>query len=182
MQFRCSARFRHEGRNMNLERSLLMLATVCLSSSLWANTTYNYKGSAYTSTVNFSACGIGPCANYALGGKITGQFTTASPLGPNLVHQNVLGSVTSYSFTDGINTYSSANTLARVFVFVVSTDSKGDITAFGITIYLWQTGTSPHAANDRSAGVALADFLSGADSAFNNFKCVQVGVAPSGVA
>jgi hypothetical protein len=103
-------------------------------------------------------------------------------LGPNLVHQNVLGSVTSYSFTDGINTYSSANTSARVFVFVVSTDSKGDITAFGITIYLWQTRTSPHAANDRSAGIALADFLSGAASAFNNFKCVQVGVAPSGVA
>jgi hypothetical protein len=42
---------------MNLERSLLMLAAVCLSSSLWASTTYNYKGSAYTSTVNFSACG-----------------------------------------------------------------------------------------------------------------------------
>ena len=67
---------------MSLKRSLLMLAAVCLWPTTSANTTYDYKGLAYTSTVNFSVCATGPCANYALGGKITGQFTTASPL-PN---------------------------------------------------------------------------------------------------
>ncbi len=136
---------------MDLKRALLVFAAFCVSPGVSA-ATYVYTGAPYTLVQDFIApCGAGPCANYALGEKITGQFTTAVPLAPNLSNQNVLPSVTSYSFTDGVDTYSSADLTARVDDFVASTDSSGNINAFDVMIIIWQTGTSPHTAGDRVA-------------------------------
>ena len=109
----------------NLQRSLFMLAALCFSPSLGA-TTYVYTGAPYTAVLNFtSPCGTGPCANYVVGERVTGQFTTTVPLGSNLVNQNVFPSVTSYSFSDGLVTYSSADPNSRVDNLVVSTQPIG---------------------------------------------------------
>jgi len=164
---------------MNLRRSLLLVAALCVSPGLSA-TTYIYSGAPYTLVQNFTnPCGAGPCANYSLGEKISGQFTTAAPLAPNLVNQNVLPSVTSYVFSDGIDIYSSANLNSRVDNFVFSTDASGMITSWNVIIMSWQTGTSPHAAADR---LARFDLISSTpDVTENNTPCAAVVTAPSGV-
>ncbi|MBK6960369.1 MAG: IPTL-CTERM sorting domain-containing protein [Gammaproteobacteria bacterium] len=139
---------------MNLQQRLLLaLACLCLSPSLWA-ATYSYQGPTYASKIDFtSPCGTGPCANYALGQNITGQFTTAAPLPPNLFFADVHANVTSYSFTDGVNSYSSSDPNTRLHVFAISTDAAGNILAATswVQIQLWLTGSSPHAPGDRAA-------------------------------
>jgi hypothetical protein len=164
---------------MDLKRALLVFAAFCVSPGVSA-ATYVYTGAPYTLVQDFIApCGAGPCANYALGEEITGQFTTAVPLAPNLSNQNVLPSVTSYSFTDGVDTYSSADPTARVDDFVASTDSSGNINAFDVMIIIWQTGTSPHTAGDRVARFRVSSSFT--DIAENDAPCVVVVTAPSGV-
>lgn len=163
---------------MNLKRLLLALAALCLSPSLWA-TTYLYTGAPYTAVLNFTnPCATGPCANYALGEKISGQFTTAAPLAANLVNQNIYPMFTSYSFTDGINTYSSGNANSRVYQFQVSTDAGGNVTlgaADSLIIELWQTGSNPHSAGNR---VATSEIFPSGDLSFNNFNCALLGTSP----
>ena len=164
---------------MNLKRSLLLVAALCVSPDVSA-TTYVYSGAPYTLVQNFTnPCGVGPCASYALGERISGQFTTFAPLAPNLVNQNVFPSVTSYSFADGVDVYSSANPNSRVDNFVFSTDASGTITSWNVIIMSWQTGTSPHAAGDR---LARFDLISSTpDVTENNTPCAAVVTAPSGV-
>lgn len=163
----------------NLQRSLFMLVAFCFSPGLGA-ATYAYTGAPYTLVVNFtSPCGAGPCGDYVVGERVTGQFTTAVPLGSNLVNQNVFPSLTSYSFSDGLVTYSSANPNSRVDNFVVSTDAIGRIVAFDVVVMLWQTGSSPHVAGDRVARFILSS--PGVDDTQNNAPCVAVVTAPSGV-
>ena len=170
---------------MNLQRLLLALASLCLSPSLWA-TTYSYQGPPYTSKIDYtSPCVTGPCANYALGQRITGQFTTAAPLPPNLVGLDVHASVTSYLFTDGVNNYSSSDPNTRFSIFAISTDAAGHIIAASseVQIQLWQSGSSPHHSGDRGA---VFDACSGScggqggDQAVNDFDCTTVQVSGGG--
>jgi hypothetical protein len=161
---------------MNSLRLLLVLITLCVSPSLWA-TTYAYVGPLYTSKTDFTPpCTIGPCANYALDQRISGQFTTAAPLAPNLVGQDVHGSVTSYSFSDGINTYASGNANARFSSFNISTDGVGNIvgSTSDVRFQLWQTGSNPHASGDRLAFLC-SGMACGGDSVLNNGRCIIVG-------
>ncbi len=163
----------------NLQRSLFVLAALCFSPSLGA-TTYVYTGAPYTAVFNFtSPCAIGPCANYVVGEKVTGQFTTTAPLGSNLANQNVFPSVTSYSFLDGLVTYSSADPNSRVDNLVVSTDAIGGIVAFDVVVMRWQSGSSPHVAGDRLARFFVSS--SSVDVTENNAPCAAVVTAPSGV-
>ena len=163
---------------MDLKHSLFTLAVCCVSSTVSA-ASYVYKGAPYTLVQDFAGpCGEGPCANYVIGEKVTGQFTTAVPLAPNLSNQNILPSVTSYAFSDGVDTYSSADPNVRVDDFVVSTDSNGNISAFDVMLIIWQTGTSPHAAGDRVARFAVSSSFE--DLAENDAPCVVIVTAPSG--
>ena len=159
---------------MNSRCLLFALTAICVSPSLWA-TTYVYTGGPYTTSTNFtSPCGTGPCANFVLGQRVSGQFTTAVPLGPNLVSQNVFSSITSYSFADGISTYSSGNANSRIVQFRISTDAGGNITDSSISLELWQSGSSPHSVNDRVAWLPSGG-TSGADITNNNDICALVG-------
>jgi len=170
---------------MNFQRLLLALAGLCLSPGVWA-TTYSYTGPLYTSTTDFTPpCGTGPCADYALGQRISGQFTTAAPLPPNLVSPDAHASVTSYSFTDGVNTYSSSDPNTRFSIFAISTDVAGNIIAASseVQIQLWQSGSNPHTAGARAA---VFDACSGScgglggDHVDNNFICTSVQVSGGG--
>jgi hypothetical protein len=151
-----------------------------VSSGLWAQaTTYTYTGPVWTTFGNFTApCGTGPCANYPAGSKLTGQFTTAAPLASNLDVGNIFPQVISFSFNDGLDTFSSADPNVRGWFFLVGTDASGNITLAGggIALTLWQTGPSPHAVGNR-----IAETVIGANFGVsnNNESCMTVGASPS---
>jgi hypothetical protein len=164
---------------MGLLASLLALF---LSSSLSAQaTTYSYTGAVFTGFENFTPpCATGPCADLPAGSRATGQFTTATPLGNNLSHANIFPQVTSYSFTDGLNSYSNTNLNVRVFAFYVSTDASGNMVLTvgdGISLQLWQTGASPHVVGDR---FALLNINPSDSAGVNNNLCAMVGTSPIG--
>lgn len=160
---------------------LPILTSFFLATSPWAQTTtYTYVGPDATTFVNFTApCGTGPCANFPPGTHLTGQFTTAAPLSANLPGNNISAQVTSFSFTDGLNTYSSADPDVRVYNFTVATDAGGNVTLINtsqIVVERWQTGSSPHAAGDRySLAMIWTGTLGGVSH--NNAGCTKVGVS-----
>jgi len=142
------------------------------------STVYTATSGAYTSKTDFTACVTGPCQNYALAMSASGSFTTASPLAANLISTDVSGSVTSFTFSDGINTYASTNPAVRVYRFQITTNASGAITGSDVFIELWQSGVSPHTAGDRFAFVRLI----GTSIAYNNDQCTTVAASPAGTA
>lgn len=103
----------------------------------------------YTSKTDFTApCGLGPCQNFTFAMTPTGSFTTSSPLGANLGNASIKASITSFTFNDGINTYSSSDSAVRLHSAQVSTNAGGTITATNFIVERWLSGTSPHAVND----------------------------------
>lgn len=157
-----------------MKRRLLVLAGLgglFLSIGVQAQTTtYTYTGAAWVLFTTFTSCNAGPCANYPPGSSATGQFTTAAPLPSNMPATDILPLMTSFSFNDGVNTYSSADSSVRVGNFNVQS-----------TIHLerWQSGSSPHAPGDRVASFGFGPF---GGIAQNNSACTSVGTAPTGVA
>jgi hypothetical protein len=97
------------------------------------------------------------------------------------VNQDVHASVTSYLFTDGINSYSSSNPNTRPDIFNISTNAAGNIIAASseVQIKLWQSGSSPHTAGDRFAifDVCSGCLPFGGDGAGNNGDCTAVGTS-----
>ena len=107
---------------MNRVFAFLIAAVASLSAS--AATVYQYVGPNYTSA----------SSPYTTAQRVTGQFTTASPLAPNLPQASVLAQVTSYSFSDGVNSYASSDPNARVIEFKVATDAAGAISGWTVEI------------------------------------------------
>ena len=105
-------------------------------------TTYTLSGATYSVKSSLYAGATG----------ITGSFTTASPLPPNLASAPIaggtggLGFVTSWSFNDGVFTYTEANSTLwtdgtdDADSFAVSTDSAGNITDFFIVLTMPSSG------------------------------------------
>lgn len=157
---------------------IALLFFLCSVGVANAQVTYTATVGNYTSLGDYTSCtGVVPCANYTTAMKQTGSFTVAAALAPNLASADVTGSVTSYSFSDGINTYSNTNPDDRILAFVVATDASGNIT--GSTIYFekWLSGTNgSHAPLDKVAGMQLGV------TSFHNAPCYTLGVSPfSGV-
>jgi hypothetical protein len=106
--------------------------------------TYTLSGATYNPASLFGV--------YASATGITGSFTTASPLPANLANAPIaggtggLGLVTSWSFNDGVFTYTNANSdlwqngVAAAHSFSVSTDSAGNITNFFIVLTIPGSG------------------------------------------
>jgi len=130
----------------------------------------------YTTVQDFTACGNPPCQNFTTAMNVSGSFTVPAPLAANLFGFNLTSQITSYSFSDGINAYSSADPGSRIFRFEVTTDGSGAITAANIDLQQWLSGASPHAASDR---VALLSFVLG--GSFHNLRCITVGPSPAGM-
>lgn len=134
----------------------------------------------YSSVTNFTPpCAFGPCQNYTTAMGVSGWFRTAAPIAPNLSGAQVHAQVTAYSFSDGLNTYTSGDSNGRVHQFQVSTNALGAISSGTyIQLQTWQTGASPHVVGDRVAALFLDD-ASGAGR--NNAQCDSVsGPPPSG--
>ena len=122
----------------------IVLLGMFLGGSAWA-TTYTYVGPNFQFTG-----GVG----YTTSGSITGTFTTASPLAANLPLTDIgpapggLNLVTAWSFTDGVNTYTQANSIpfGNLFAyFRVQTDALGNINVFYIQL---MGPLPPNALND----------------------------------
>lgn len=116
-----------------LIRPLLCFLLAMLASATALSATYVYTGPPYT-----TAGGI-----YTTNMRITGAFTTANPLAPNLsnveIGPNGLNLVVGWSFNNGVTTFTTDNSAPRIGVnfngdFVVSTDVVGNITAFLIDL------------------------------------------------
>ena len=171
----------------------LFLASIMAASS-WAATTYTFTGVNFPLGVpaagvggiaNFTVCNVGPCASFTTAMRVTGSFTVAAALPPNLASSNITSQVTAYSFTNGIATWANTNPNSRIADFIVSTDGSGNIIANTTDVYLqlWLTGSSPHSTGDRVADVDIGPGLSGFFTpTTNNQACSTVGVASSGVA
>ena len=99
----------------------VLLASVSVPAAA-QTTTYTYTGDPYTAA----------SAPYAVGGSLTGEFTTASPLPPFQPLTDIRPSLQSLSFSDGVAT----RTLASSFVcgFQVATDGAGNITQWSISL------------------------------------------------
>ena len=103
-----------------------------------SGTTYTYVGPNYNSFAG---------SPYTTAMSVTGTFNTTTPLPANMpsTHIALDGSdfatplVTTWSFSDGVNTLTQAN--SSPYSFVVATDNKGNIASFAISL---QSPQPPH--------------------------------------
>ena len=118
-----------------IRKLAIFLLGIWLSGMAFAVTTYTYVGP------NFSL--FSSPSSYSASNSITGSFTTASPLTTNLSLTDIGPSpgganlVTSWSFSDGINTYTNSNSIPFGYLlgnFRVQTDSFGNINGFWIEL------------------------------------------------
>jgi uncharacterized repeat protein (TIGR01451 family) len=115
---------------------VIAILGACVSAAACA-ATYTYTGLPF----NFVS------APYTTSMSITGSFTTASPLPANMpitdIGPNGSNLVTAWSFNDGINTYTMANSvvLPQPGTFRIATDASGSITQFYIQM---QQPLPPH--------------------------------------
>lgn len=110
-----------------INKIVAAIVGLCVS-AIASATTYVYTGQNY----NFVS---GP---YTTAMSITGSFTTASPLPANMpitdIGPNGSNLVTAWSFNDGVNTYTQANSvvLPQLGTFRIGTDASGSIVSFYI--------------------------------------------------
>jgi len=100
-------------------RSLALLAAILLPLPMMADTTYSYAGQNFTAAYG----------SYTTSDSISGWFTVASPLaddfGSSTNPYSITNEVTSFSFSDGLQTISSTN--ASDDRIEVTTDASGSI-------------------------------------------------------
>jgi hypothetical protein len=106
-----------------------MLAALAIFASAIVAQATTYTGQLYGASPKFdyTSCAIGPCADYESAMKVTGFFTTATPLPANLPGGSlILPFVTSFSFSDGVNTYSSGDPNVEAHALFAGTDAAGN--------------------------------------------------------
>ena len=125
-----------------LQRALGVLAACCLAIPLTASTTYTYTGNDFEAVFGGS---------YTTSDFVSGFFTVASPLPDNLVFSNNNVTPTAYSFTDGVQTFSSVSPPTNI-TFDIGTDASGNITSWNVTL-----GSGPPGNNSVSTDNAASD-------------------------
>src|SRR5215469_2928099 len=110
-------------------RTRLFLSFVLvLSTPLLADTVYTYTGHPFTNNI---------VAPYTTSNYVRGSFTVASPLTPNTTYHTGVALLTSYIFTDGIDTFSNSffhDAFDKITwkgpytpIFDIATDGSGNI-------------------------------------------------------
>src|SRR5256885_1883462 len=121
--------------------------SACPPASAQVTRYYGEMRTAYSDFQDRTACPLGShgsCQDFPRTARLAGWFETAAPLQPNLDESEIRALVTSYSFSDGLNTYSSSDPDVRAFIFRVSTDSGSNIVKNRIHLQRWLTGSNPH--------------------------------------
>jgi len=101
---------------------VVFLGVLVLPVGALAATTYSYIGNNFT-----FASGA-----YATSDSVTGEFTVSVALAPNLVDEPIAGLATDWSFTDGVQTLDSGNSVLGIpsNLARVTTDAGGNIVAW----------------------------------------------------
>ncbi|MDD2925012.1 IPTL-CTERM sorting domain-containing protein [Rhodoferax sp.] len=162
-----------------MKKIWIMLWAAVLASNVWADT-YSYTGGTYIAITNHTTSALGSVGDYLNTMKVTGTLTTAAPLAANLAGANVTAQITAYSFSDGLTTFASTDANIRLYSnIIVSTNATGQIIGLDALIERWQSGSAPHAVNDRFDYILISG---AATNAYHNDKCGVIGVSSSGVA
>ncbi|MEM8962521.1 MAG: hypothetical protein AAGD38_13640 [Acidobacteriota bacterium] len=102
---------------------LLLVSLVSMAGMATAEpTTYTYTGNPFDTVT-------GP--PYTTSNAITGSVTTAAPLPRNLPLSDQRALVTSFSFTDGVQTRTDGD--SEILLFEVATDDAGNLVSWAIT-------------------------------------------------
>jgi hypothetical protein len=113
--------------------ALAMVLALASHSTTKADTIYTYTGNNYTTIEDPTL----PAGSYTTSMRLTGSFTLANSLPGGLTNETIknglTGIVLDYSFTDGRNTFTAANSGAGAS-FLVSTDATGAITDWTIQV------------------------------------------------
>jgi hypothetical protein len=165
----------------NVKKAFLGFAAA-LAASASSGATVNITSTGnYGTIVNHTSCTTAPavpCANFLATHNVTGTFTTSGPLPANASNLEIGSTVTSYSFSSGLDVIASSDPNARLNTLRISTDAAGKITSMGpMLVTLWLTGTAPHTAADRVSGIVITGTSA---SAVYNSGCDTV--ATGGVA
>jgi len=159
------------------------VAAMAFAPSAFAQaTTYTLNSATYSTVVNGPAtpCDIAPCATFTSAMRLTGSFVTSEPLPPDSPTTNIAPILVSYSFSDGVTTYSSSDPLVRLDTFRTAT-SGGAVSIFRIEMQRWNQ--NPHMAGPDSAATRFASIRVQNTYGEANYglKCNNVGVSNSGV-
>lgn len=98
----------------------ILLAVAC--ASVQAQATYQYTGQTFTDAE----------APYTTSDRITGAFELSEPLMPFMIGGDISAELVDFSFTDGQQTRTPAN--SSICAFSITTDGAGDIVGWGITL------------------------------------------------
>lgn len=147
--------------------------------------TYSYQGGPAIYVSNSTTCAPPhDCGTYTMGEQaVTGTFTTATPLAPNLVDANIVPILTSYSFSGRLFVIDSASPASRVNRFRMSTDASGAIVSASIELHRWTYSAAgsppegPHVGGDRRNQITVS--TNGASGAYLNLFCISAGIGTS---
>jgi hypothetical protein len=121
-------------RALSLLSAVVSLAVAPAAMAL----TYGYSGNNYTLIIDNPV----PAGTYTNAMSVSGSFTIAGTLAPNLGLTDISGLVTAYSFSDGRNTHTQLNS-AFVGAFNVATDGAGQIIEWQLTTADGPPGVNP---------------------------------------
>jgi hypothetical protein len=125
-----------------------LACVLACASPVQAQTTYTYTGATFGSINNCTlpgTPGAGPCVTYTSAMRVQGSFTLATPLPPNFGPADISTRPDlQWSFSDGVNTISSADT-AHTYTdfFMAQTDALGNPVYAGTSIVVNQWQTTP---------------------------------------
>ncbi|GKS77670.1 IPTL-CTERM sorting domain-containing protein [Acidovorax sp. SUPP950] len=164
-------------------RKILLGTVLALAAGTSFGATVNINSTGnYASLQNYTNCTTTPaslCANFLTTNNVTGTFTTAGNLPANASNLEIGSTVTSYSFSTGLDTVASTDANARLNTLRISTDASGNLTNVNLMqAVLWLTGTAPHTTADRFTAAVISG---NAGTATHNSGCQTVGTGNSGV-
>ena len=163
--------------------ALAASAAVC-GASAQAAVLYRFTSPAYDSVTNFQPpCGGGNCVTLPVGGRVQAQFTTTSPLPPNLNwSDDVVPLLTGWQISNGSVLLAHSTPGVRIVNFHIATDAAGRITSSRIMVSRWMDGgPGPHAAGDRVAYLTAHSAHTYESYTVLNAPCSTLGTSQWGV-
>ncbi|WCM94772.1 IPTL-CTERM sorting domain-containing protein [Acidovorax sp. NCPPB 2350] len=158
-----------------------LVATLAAGTSFGATVNISSTGN-YSTLQNYTSCTTVPstlCANFLTTHNVSGTFTTTGALPASANNLEIGSTVTSYSFTSGLDTVASTDTNARLNSLRISTDASGNITNVNLMqAVLWLTGSAPHSTANRFSAVVV---VGSNGTSTHNSGCNTLGTGNSGV-
>jgi hypothetical protein len=132
-----------------VKKYLVFLAAALVQAGAWA-ATYTYAGVLYTAAAitNYSNCAAGACGNFTAAMAQSGSFTTMAPLPANLNNADIASLITSFSFSDGLTPFISADPDTTLVGAQASTNASGGVLAIELSFQHW-ADNSPHGLGSR---------------------------------